>query len=227
MDNLGIQKVNSQEQYIIYYIYFSKFIDSMPCKNTMKPFYLPTLDMAQNVYITLQYFIHNWDRGFDGGELETGLRRCDQVILGNIPKETIRKSLFTKINNNLLMDSQGITINIPNFIEMSTELMKYKCNLRLQNKGVPFKLASPRHSSSLHSQTLEKKYMKCEQSERHVVAEGGILKGFYDEYMLAVLRHTDFLPRIKRTTFTLNPFSYNYIETDEKTVRKMGLVIKN
>lgn len=127
--------------------------------------------MANNVLSTLAYFMNNFDRGYKGGELVRG----------------IGKSIFTKINDNQLMNSQGQTINIAFFVERSQELMALRCNLK--NKDLP--------------------------------------KDFYDEYMLAILRYTGFLPRIKKTNFTLNPFKFKYAETDEKTVRKMGLVIKN
>jgi hypothetical protein len=168
MDNLGIEKVSSQEQYIIYIVSYSKI---NACMRNRVRISFPTLEMANNVIKTLSYFIHNWDCGYHGGEV---------LFQPN-------RGLFTKINDNLLMNSQGDTINISNFVERSKELMKYKYKYNLWALGTH--------------------------------------KGFYDEYTLAVLRNLDFLPRIKRTSFTFNPFSYNYIETDEKTVREMGLVI--
>jgi hypothetical protein len=171
MDSLGIEIIPSQEQYILYNVDCSKLCDSMPGRNTMKSIFFPTLEMANNVFLTLFYFIRNFYRGYDGGELAYG----------------IGKSLFTKINDNELMNGQGKTINIAFFVERSQKLMKLKCIVN--NKDLP--------------------------------------KDFYDEYMLAVLRYTGFLPRIKRTKFTLNPLKYKYVETDEKTIREMGLIIKN
>jgi hypothetical protein len=166
MDTIGIEIVPSSEQYILYNLDHSKLCDSMPGRNTMRSIFFPTLEMANNVRSTLLYFIINFDRGYHGGELARG----------------IGKSLFTKINDEQLMNSSGQTINILSFVERTQELMKYKCNNNLP-------------------------------------------KYYYDEFMLVVLKHSNFLPRIKRTEFTLNPFKYKYVETDEKTIRKMGLVV--
>ena len=48
-------------------------------------------------------------------------------------------------------------------------------------------------------------------------------KQCYDEYMLTALRITGFKPRIKCKRYT--SFFSNFEETDEKTVRDMGLII--
>jgi len=155
-----------REQYILYNVDYSKLCDSMPGKNTMTSIFFPNLEMTNNVRNKLSYFMRNFDRGYHGGELARGYG----------------KSLFTKINDNELMNSGGQTINIPLFVERTQELMKYKCNNNLP-------------------------------------------KYYYDEFMLVVLKYTNFLPRIKRST--LNPFKYKYMETDEKTIREMGLVVKS
>jgi hypothetical protein len=49
--------------------------------------------------------------------------------------------------------------------------------------------------------------------------------GKYDEFTLAVLRYMKLKPRIKRTSFSFNPFKPDYKETDEKTIRQMKLII--
>jgi len=180
MDTLGIKKIYSQEQYVLFGIYFRKRMN-----NTMKCFYFPTLEMAKDVYITLQYFMSYWDRGYDGGELSSGLRGWGQEIVGEVPYGAIDTIIFTQINDEQLLSNLGYMMNIHNFVDRSKQLMNHRCNLRI--KPIP--------------------------------------KYFYDEHLLTVLRITGFLPRIKRTKFTFNLFAYDYIETDEKTVREMGLVL--
>jgi hypothetical protein len=184
MNTFDVQIIEStQDQYILYGLNYSKLMDSMPGKNTMITIYFPSLELAQNVYLTLQYFMHNWYRGYHGGEMGSGIRRCDPQYIGVIPEKAIGKKIFTKINNETMMNSNGYTINISSFVNRSEELKKYPFNLQK------------------------------------------LPKGKYDEFTLAVLRITSFLPRIKREKFTLNPFKYDFIETDENTVRKMRLVI--
>ena len=186
MDILGVSPVSKGEQYVLYYMSVSKKCDSMPGNNTMQTFYFPTKEMAMEVYVTLQYFIYTWDRGYDGGELVTGhSRRYQPQHIREIPQKAIGTMIFTKINNDELMDAQGNTIKISTISQRSNELKKHICNVIRKN----------------------------------------LPKGFYDEHMLAVLRVTGFPPRIKRTTFSLNPFKYDYVETDERTVRNMRLVL--
>jgi hypothetical protein len=183
MDTLGIKKISSPDQYVLFGVYFSKKMDSMPGNNTMKCLYFPTLEMAKDVYLTLQHFIWNFNRGYNGGELRNGLRVFGQEILGEVPYGAIDTTLFTQINDEQLLSSNGYMMNIPTFVERSKQLMNHVCNLR--NQTIPN----------------------------------------YDEHFLTVLRITGFLPRIKRTNFTFNLWAYDYIETDEKTVREMGLVL--
>lgn len=180
MDSLGIKKISSQEQYLLFGILFSKRMDSD--KNTC--LYFPTLEMAKDVYITLQYFLWNWNRGVDGGKLESGISWYQEEF-GVIPRGAIETILFSKINDEQLLSNKGCMLNINHFVEMSRQLMNHVCNLR--SKTIP--------------------------------------KYFYDEHFLTVLRYTGFYPRIKRTKFTCNLFAHDYIESDEETVRQMGLVL--
>ena len=184
MDNLGVQTISNGKQYILYCMNVSKKCDSMPGDNTMQTFFFPTKQMAQEVYVTLQYFISKWDRGYDGGELGSGIRRCDPQYIGVVPSQAIGARLFTKLSEDQLINAEGGIVNIASLVLRSNELNKHIYN-----------------------------------NVTHLP------KGFYDEHMLAVLRVTGFPPRIKRNTFSLNPFKYKYVETDENTVRKMGLVI--
>lgn len=133
MDTLGIERISSQEQYILFGIYCCKRMYSD--ENIMKCFYLPTLEMAQDVYITLQYFFSNWNRGLYGGELRSGLRRWDQEKIGEVPYGAIETIIFTKINDEQLLSSQGYMIDILNFVERSKQLMNHRCNLR--TKSIP------------------------------------------------------------------------------------------
>jgi hypothetical protein len=185
MDTLGIKNVPAGEQFVLYGMNVSKLCDSMLGHNTMQTLYFPTWEMARDVYVTLQYFIINWDRGYYGGELGSGVRRCEPTIVGVVPVSAIGSRLFTKINDEEMMNQGGGVILVSSLFNRSNELNKHTCNVT--NKLLP--------------------------------------KHMYDEHMLAVLRCTGFSPRIKRQRFTLNPFKYDYIETDETTVRKMGLVM--
>ena len=190
MDTIGCEITHSQEQYILYGLNFTKKCSSHERSTTI---WLPSLKDTQNVFLNLQYFIWKWDRGYDGGEIGDGIPRNYPRYIGVIPDRAIGRRLFTKINNETIMDSQGITINIQDFVKKSKDLQSKICNIRYEpNKNTWY---------------------------------DHLPKGKYDEYMLSVLKYTGFPPRIKRTTFSLNPFSYDYIETDEETIRKMGLVI--
>lgn len=84
----------------------------MPDRNTMRSIFSPILEMANNVHNTLSYFIYNFNRGYHGGELAHG----------------IGKSLFTKSNDNELINGRGQTINIFISLDRSQELMKHKYN---------------------------------------------------------------------------------------------------
>jgi hypothetical protein len=186
MDALGIQTVPAGEQYILYGLNFNKLCTDM--SNTMQTFYFSTKEMAQEVYVTLQYFLGNWERGYHGGELGSGLRRCDPDYIGVIPPNAIGAHLLTKINDEDLMNPRGNVVRISTLVQRSNELNKHVCVVTRNPTGLP--------------------------------------KGMYDEHMLAVLRQIGLPPRIKRQTFTLNPFKYDYVETDEDTVRKMRLVVR-
>jgi hypothetical protein len=118
MDNLGIEIISThepREQYILYNVDYSKLCDSMPNTNTMKRIFLPTLEMANNVRSSLSYFICNFDRGYRGGELARG----------------IGKSMFSRVNDDELMNSSGHQINVHIFVQRAQELRKYKYNNNL------------------------------------------------------------------------------------------------
>lgn len=72
MDKLGTTQFQAgSKQYVLYYVSYSKYVDSMPGNNTMKSLYLPTYEDAINIHSTLSYFMKNWNMGYDGGELST------------------------------------------------------------------------------------------------------------------------------------------------------------
>jgi hypothetical protein len=181
--DLQITTIPAGEQYILYGF---KFFKLMARLNTMQTFYFATKKMAQEAYVTVQYFIYNWDRGYHGGELGSAIRKWDPYCIGVVTPNAISASIFTKINDEELMNQQGHIIKMSTLVQRSNELNKHICVVTHNPTGIP--------------------------------------KG-YDEHMLAVLRLIGLPPRIKRPTFTLNPFKYDYVETDENTVRKMGLVI--
>ena len=186
MDALGIETVPTGDQYILYCFNFYKLCNCN--SNDMQTYCFATKQMAQEAYLTIQFFIGKWYRGYHGGELGTGLKRCEPTYYGVIPPNAIGQRLFTKINDEELMNAQGHNIKITKLIQNSNELNKHICVVTRNLSGLP--------------------------------------RGMYDEHMLAVLRVMGLSPRIKRQTFTLNPFKYNYIETDEATIRKMKLVVK-
>jgi hypothetical protein len=188
LSDLKLETIPAGEQYVLYAFNFSKLCDDMPGRSTMKPYYFATKEMAKEAYVTMQYFIQNWDRGYHGGELGSGLRRCDPKYVGVIHPAAIGSSLFTKINDEELMNPRGHIVKISTLTERSNELNKHLCIVTRNPTGLP--------------------------------------KGMYDEHMLAVLRVMGLPPRIKRTTFSLNPFKSDYVETDEATVRKMRLVVR-
>ena len=186
MDTLGIKPVPASEQFVLYGLNVSKKCDSMPDNNSnsMQTFYFPTYEMAREVYVTLQYFIINWDMGYHGGELGSGVQRCEPTTIGVVPINAIVPMLFTKMNAEELSNQRGGITRISTIVNRSNELNKHTCHVT--HKNLP--------------------------------------TGMYDEHMLAVLRLTGFSPRIKRTKISFNPFNYDYVETDENTVRKMGLI---
>jgi len=184
MEQLGIETVQLQEHYLLFVFNYTKLCSESGSNNPIISSYFPTLEMAEDVYLALEYFIYNWDRGFDGGELGSGVRRGDAYKwYGVVPPNAIGSRLFIKLDENTLINGQGITLDIPNFVAKTTDLNKNKRTKPLRNK---------------------------EQ---------------YDEYLLSVLRWTKFPPRIKRQSFSFNPFKYDFVETDEATVRKMRLVV--
>ena len=184
MDALGINIIPAGEQYELYCFNISKLCTNAP--GYMRTFYFPTREMAKDAYITMQYFIICWDRGYDGGELGSGTRRCDPTTVGVVPVNAIGSRLFTRLNDEELINQSGGRVRTLSLIKISDELNKYPCHVK-------------------HT---------C------------LPKGMYDENILAVIRYIGFPPRIKRQTFTLNPFKYDHVETDENTVRKMGLVMQ-
>ena len=186
MDTLGLKIIPAGEQYMLYGLNISKLCDSMPGCNTMRTFYFSTWEMARDAYITLQYFIINWDRGYHGGELGSGVRRGDPFTVGEVPINAIGSRLFTRLNAEELINQTGGIVRPLDLIKIWNELNTHTCNVK--HTFLP--------------------------------------KGMYDENILAVIRYIGFPPRIKRQTFSFNPFKYDYDETDENTVRQMGLVVK-
>ena len=66
-----------------------------------------------------------------------------------------------------------------------------------------------------NSSALQNHPYKCNAKKYQLGCE------YYDEYLLLVLRVTGFKPRIKKKGL----FSTQVVETDEKTLRTMGLVV--
>ena len=181
MEQLGVQKIPiAQEQYKLYYFNFSH-----KCDSQMPAYFFPTKVLAEKAFLALQYFLHFWYRGLDGGELWTGLIQGDPIYLGDIPPKAIGFRFFIKMENLLVSNCGNYTIYYPAFVEICTDLNKYKWNGTL---------------GCVHR---------------------------YDEFTLAVLRYVKLRPRIKRSgwwMWALKPFKHDYVETDESTVRQMGLV---
>lgn len=96
----------------------------------------------------------------------------------------VRKVLFTKLNDDEIIGSNGTIINVSEFVQMCEELSKF-----------------PMYSGvELFRDNL------------------------YDDFLLCILRHVGILPCIRKKKKPLWS-TYNY-ETDEATVRRMGLMRK-
>lgn len=132
LSDLKLRTIAAGEQYILYGMNVSKLCDS-----AMKTYNFATKEMAQDVYVTLQYFIYNWDRGYHGGELGSGIRRCDPDYIGVIPPNAIGARSFTKINDEQLMNQRGHVIKISTLVHRSNELNKHICVLTRNVTGLP------------------------------------------------------------------------------------------
>ena len=136
METLAIETIPAGDQYILYRFNYNKLC-TKNAPNAMQTYYFATKEIAQEAFLTIQYFIRRWDRGYHGGELGTGLRRCDPYYLGDIPPAAIGRSLFTKINDEELMNSCGQIIKISTIVARSNDINKHLCVLTRNPTGLP------------------------------------------------------------------------------------------
>lgn len=194
LNSLGIETVAAGEQYILYGFWFIEYGDKTFKR---KKYYFATKEMAKEAYITIQYYICIYDRCLRnyGGELWVvsgggyGVQWPYRYYMGeSIHPDVISAQLFTKINDNELMNPTGQIMKISMLIKNTNDLNKHLCVLTRNPCDLP--------------------------------------RGMYDEHMLVVLRIMGLPLRIKRQTFSLNPFKKDYVKTDEATARKLKLVVK-